>query len=76
MASGKRRLERHVEPEAIILIAGGMCSKVLIDEITNDYDVTFIDLGCSFGHAVPRSQHQGLDSLGRRGASALQGFVA
>ena len=26
----KRSLERHVAPEAIILIAGGMCSKVLI----------------------------------------------
>ncbi len=30
------------------MIAGGMCSKVLIDDITNQFDLTFIDLGSGF----------------------------
>ena len=41
-------VEQHVEENAILLIAGGMCSKVLIDDITNKFDLTFIDLGSSF----------------------------
>ena len=38
----------HIEKDAIVLISGGMCSKVLINDITNNYDVTCIDLGSSF----------------------------
>lgn len=47
-AKWKNILEAHVEQNSIILISGGLCSKVLIDDITNEYNVTFIDLGSSF----------------------------
>lgn len=39
---------KHAEKDSIIMIAGGLCSKVLIDNITNMYDLTFIDIGSSF----------------------------
>lgn len=44
----KQALEEHVEKDAIVLIAGGLCSKVLINDITDRYDVTCIDIGSSF----------------------------
>lgn len=44
----KNAVEKHVVKDAIILISAGMCSKVLIDDISNAYDATFIDLGSSF----------------------------
>ena len=44
----KNIIEKHVEKDCILLISGGLCSKVLIDDITNTHDVTFIDLGSSF----------------------------
>lgn len=46
----KQQLQQQVEEGAIILVAGGLCSKVLIDDITNEYKVTFIDLGSSFDY--------------------------
>lgn len=44
----KNLLEKEVEKDAVILIAGGMCSKVLIADISDKYDLTFIDIGSSF----------------------------
>ena len=44
----RRELERHIEPDCIILIAAGLCSKVLISDIVEKNDVTFLDLGSSF----------------------------
>ncbi len=44
----KTIIEKDLEDNVIVLIAGGMCSKVLIDDITNKFDLTAIDLGSSF----------------------------
>lgn len=44
----KNIVEQHMVKDAIVLISAGMCSKVLIDDITNNHDATFIDLGSSF----------------------------
>ncbi|MCX5921934.1 MAG: hypothetical protein NTX86_01240 [Candidatus Dependentiae bacterium] len=44
----KNTLEPHLEQNAIVLIGGGLCSKVLIDDITNNYNLTCIDIGSSF----------------------------
>lgn len=44
----KGKLEEHLEENALVLISGGMCSKVLIDDITNQYKISCIDLGSSF----------------------------
>ena len=41
-------IEMEVEENAILLISAGMCSKVLIDEITDRHNLTCIDLGSSF----------------------------
>lgn len=38
----------HLEPDAILLTAGGLCSKVLINEVTNHYDMTCLDIGSAF----------------------------
>jgi hypothetical protein len=44
----KEAVEKYAENNCIILIAGGMCSKVLINDITDRYNLTFIDLGSGF----------------------------
>lgn len=44
----KAALEKHVEKDALILLAGGLCSKVLIHDITSVHDVSCIDIGSSF----------------------------
>jgi len=44
----KNELQKHLQKDCVILISAGLCSKVLIDDITNDHEVTFIDLGSSF----------------------------
>jgi len=41
-------VESEIEENAILLISGGLCSKVLIDEITDRHNITCIDLGSSF----------------------------
>lgn len=41
-------VESNAQRDCIILICAGLCSKVLIDDITNKFDLTFIDLGSSF----------------------------
>lgn len=54
-------VEKCLEKDAIVLISGGMCSKVLIDDITNQYDITCIDLGSSFdllGSGQPSRAHK------------------
>jgi hypothetical protein len=49
-------VESEVEENAIILISGGLCSKVLIDEITDRHKVTSIDLGSSFDLLVRKKK--------------------
>jgi len=44
----KEAVEKHAANNCIILIAGGMCSKVLINDITDKFDLTFIDVGSGF----------------------------
>lgn len=44
----KNELEKHVVKDAIVLISAGLCTKVLIDDLSGKYDATFIDLGSSF----------------------------
>lgn len=44
----KEAVEKHLEKDCIILISAGMCSKILIDDMTQDLPVTCIDLGSSF----------------------------
>jgi hypothetical protein len=44
----KQKLLDQIEKDAIVIIGGGMCSKVLINDITNTHEVTFLDIGCSF----------------------------
>jgi hypothetical protein len=44
----KNIVEKNVENGCIVLISGGMCSKVLINDITDKYNLTFIDLGSGF----------------------------
>lgn len=44
----KSIVEQHVEDNAMILIMAGMCSKVLINDLTDKYKLTCIDLGSSF----------------------------
>lgn len=44
----KTALEKHIEKDALILLAGGLCSKVLIHDITSAHDVSCIDIGSSF----------------------------
>lgn len=55
----KSELCKHIEKDSIILISGGLCSKVLIDDITNEYNVTFIDLGSSFDLLTRRINTRG-----------------
>lgn len=42
------KVQQHVEKDCIVLISAGMCSKILINEITDKTDLTCIDLGSSF----------------------------
>jgi hypothetical protein len=44
----KNIVEKEAQKDCIILIAGGLCSKVLINDITHLYDLTFIDIGSGF----------------------------
>ncbi|MFA6066653.1 MAG: hypothetical protein WC707_05735 [Candidatus Babeliaceae bacterium] len=44
----KKIIESHIEQDAIVLISAGMCAKVLVDDLTNAYNITCVDLGCSF----------------------------
>lgn len=44
----KNLIMQHMKKDAILLIGAGMCSKVLIDDITNVFDCTCIDIGSSF----------------------------
>lgn len=44
----RAQVEKHAQNDCIILIAGGMCSKVLINDLTDKYDLTFIDIGSGF----------------------------
>jgi hypothetical protein len=41
-------VKKHAENNCVILIAGGMCSKVLVNDITDEFDLTFIDIGSGF----------------------------
>ena len=52
----KDKVEKELEKDAIVLISGGLCSKVLIDDITNKCELTCIDLGSSFD-LLARQQH-------------------
>jgi hypothetical protein len=56
----KQIVESHIVKDAIVLISAGMCSKVLIDDITNERpDVTFIDLGSSFDMLASKKNTRG-----------------
>lgn len=44
----KGHIERHMTSDVILLIAGGMCSKILISDLAHKFDATFIDIGSCF----------------------------
>ncbi len=44
----KKVLFDHVEEDAIILIAAGMCSKILIADVTDSFKVSCFDIGSGF----------------------------
>lgn len=46
----KNELLSMLEKDAIILIMGGLCSKVLINEITDEFKVSFFDIGSGFDY--------------------------
>lgn len=49
----------HIEKDCILLVGGGTCSKVLIDDVTNMYHCTCIDLGSSFDMLASRKNTRG-----------------
>jgi hypothetical protein len=44
----KKEVERVLEKNCILLTSGGLCSKVLINDLTNQYKISCIDLGSGF----------------------------
>lgn len=44
----KQKLIELLEPKAVVIIAGGLCSKVLISEISQEFEVSFFDIGSGF----------------------------
>lgn len=55
----KTLIQSHIEKDCILLIGGGTCAKVLIDDITNSYDCTCIDLGSSFDMLASKKNTRG-----------------
>lgn len=49
----------NLEKNCIVLICGGLCSKVLINEITNNNEITCLDLGSSFDILGKRQNNRG-----------------
>lgn len=52
----KQKLIDVIEPNAIVIIAGGLCSKVLISDMCQSFDVCFFDIGSGFDFLASKRQ--------------------
>jgi hypothetical protein len=44
----KKQIEAHIEENCIVLTACGLCSPVLINDLTNQQNITCLDIGSAF----------------------------
>ncbi len=59
----KDALEQHLEKDALVLISAGLCSKVLINDITNKHEISCVDLGSSFDWLARRKPSRSQDHI-------------